>query len=213
MSDYELIPDVFVSVTPAGAYYAVSGAEDEPARRLLFGILAEPRTPTLSPARLCEWTDDDDPDRALALLHRVQSVGWVTAETVPRDVPGMRMETDMPALLRQLSDRQRALLADPEGFQLANSGFTHEAAEQLAALAAELAAIHLRYRGLLRGNLRLNAGGLATVDAAGHSQLGLWPLSVRGQGFLLVIAGAPRLERRAFADAIWGLAHRYATAA
>ena len=79
--------------------------------------------------------------------------------------------------------------------------------------AAELAAIHQRYRGLLRGNLRLNAGGLATVDAAGHSQLGLWPLSVRGQGFLLVIAGAPQLDRRAFADAVWGLAHRYAAAA
>lgn len=213
MSDYELIPDVFISVTPAGAYYAVSGADDEPARRLLFGILAEPRTPALTVARLCEWIGETDTEQVLELLHRVQSVGWVTAETVARDVPGMRMETDMPALLRQLSDRQRALLADPEGFQLANSGFTHEAAEQLAALAAELAAIHQRYRGLLRGNLRLNAGGLATVDAAGHSQLGLWPLSIRGQGFLLVIAGAPQLDRRAFADAVWGLSHRYAAAA
>lgn len=213
MSDYELIPDVFVSVTPAGAYYAVGSAEDEPARRLLFGILAEPRTPALSVERLCEWSGESSADDALALLHRVQSVGWVSAESTARDVPGMRMEQDMPALLRQLSDRQRALLADPEGFQLANSGFTHEAAEQLAALAAELAAIHQRYRGLLRGNLRLNAGGLATVDAAGHSQLGLWPLSVRGQGFLLVIAGAPQLDRRAFADAVWGLAHRYAAAA
>lgn len=212
MSEFELIPDVFVSVTPAGAYYAVASAEDEPARRLLFGILAEPRTPALSVERVCAWTGEANPDEAMALLHRVQSVGWVCAESSAREVPPMRMEQDMPALLRQLSDRQRALLADPEGFQLANSGFTHEAAEQLAALAAELATIHQRYRGLLRGNLRLNAGGLAAVDAAGHSQLGLWPLSVRGQDFLLVIAGAPQLDRRAFADAIWGLAHRYAAA-
>ena len=31
--------------------------------------------------------------------------------------------------------------------------------------------------------------------------------------FLLIVAGIPLLHRRAFADAIWGLAHRYAAPA
>ncbi len=212
MSDYELIGDVYANVTPAGAYYAASGTEDEPARRLLFGILAEARTPLLSIELLCAWSGQDSPDDALALLHRMQVVGWLDAESQARDAPAAHLERDMPGLLAQLSDGQRALLADEQGFQLAQSGFSHEAGEQLAALAAELAALHARYRGLLRGNLRLNVGGLAAVDAAGHSQLGVWPLNIGAQSFVLIIAGLPRLNSVAFSDTVWGLTRRYSAA-
>ncbi len=96
---------------------------------------------------------------------------------------------------------------------ISSSGFTHEAAEQLAALAAELTAVHQRYHGLVHGNLRLNAGGIALVDAAGHGQVCVWPLTLGSHSFLLIVAGVPLLHGRAFADAIWGLAHRYATPA
>ena len=221
MSEYELLPDVFVSVTPAGAYHAaVGGAQraasatgDDPAHRLLVGILGEPRTPEPAPERLAAWTGLTDPEAALALLHRVQSVGWGRGETVARDAPCARSEQDIPGLLGQLSAEHRALLADATGFQLASSGFAHESAEGIAALAADLAMVHARHQGLLHGNLRLHRGGIATVDAAGNSQLGLWPLAIGTHAFLLVVAGAPLFNHAAFADMVWGLTRRYATAA
>lgn len=212
MSEYELLPDVFVAVTPAGAYHAALGTDDDPARRLLLGILREPATPAPSVERLIAWSGLADPESALALLHRMQSVGWIRAEAAPREVPSTRMEQDIPDLLRQLSTEHRALLADGTGLQLASSGFTHEAAEGIAALAADLAMVHTRHRGLLHGNLRLHRGGIATVDAAGNSQLGLWPLAIGRQDFLLVVAGAPLFNHTAFADMVWGLTRRYAAA-
>lgn len=221
MSEYELLPDVFVSVTPAGAYHAaVGGAQraasttaDDPACRLLAGILGEPRTPEPTPERVAAWTGLADVDAALAMLHRVQSVGWVRAETAAREAPSARIEQDIPGLLRQLSTEQRALLADATGLQLASSGFAHESAEGIAALAADLAMVHTRHQGLLHGNLRLHRGGIATVDAAGNSQLGLWPLAIGTHAFLLVVAGAPLFNHAAFADMVWGLTRRYAAAA
>jgi len=212
MSDYRLMADVPVCVTPSGAYHAATAREDDAARRVLFGILSQPRTPVLTLPALVGWAGLGEED-ALALLHRMQFLGWIAAEPVARDVPSVHMDEDMPALLSRMSARKRAMLADAEGFQLASSGFTHEAAEQLAALAAELTAVHQRYHGLVHGNLRLNAGGIALVDAAGHGQVCVWPLTLGSQSFLLIVAGVPLLHGRAFADAIWGLAHRYATPA
>lgn len=210
MSEYQLISDTYAAVTPAGAYYAASVTEDEPARRLLLGMLGAPHTVQLTGERLREWSGFASDADALALLHHVQSVRWVCGETSPRGAPRTQFEQDMPALLQTLSSQQRALLADAGGLQLASCGFAHESAEQVAALAADLAALHARYAGLLRGNLRLRAGGIATVDAAGSSQLGVWPLAIGKQTFLLVIAGAPLFHRQSFADLIWALVSRYA---
>ena len=87
------------------------------------------------------------------------------------------------------------------------------AVEGIAALAADLAMVHARHQGLLHGNLRLHRGGIATVDAAGNSQLGLWPLAIGTHAFLLVVAGAPLFNHAAFADMVWGLTRRYAASA
>jgi hypothetical protein len=210
MSEYQLIANTYAAVTPAGAYYAATVTEDEPARRLLLGMLGAPHTVQLSTERLLEWSGLEAEADALALLHHVQSVRWVCGEATAREAPRMQFEQDMPALLQSLSSQQRALLADAGGLQLASCGFAHESAEQVSALAADLAALHDRYAGLLRGNLRLRAGGIAVVDAAGSGQLGAWPLAIGKQTFLLVVAGAPLFHRQAFADLIWALISRYA---
>lgn len=210
MSEFELEDGLYASVTSAGAYHACGRGEGGPGRDLLLGLLSEPATPRLDVGHLREWAGLQNDDQALALLHHVQQAHWVEGLPQAREAPRLRLERDAPALLEQLSDSRCALLADGDGLQLAVAGFTHEAAEQTAAWAAELAGVLERYDGLLRGNLRLRAGGLAAVDAAGNSQLGLWPLRVRNETFLLVIGGAPLLNRRAFADLVWGLVKRYA---
>jgi hypothetical protein len=120
------------------------------------------------------------------------------------------MERDIPALLKELAADGRAMLADSQGFFLSVNGFTHETAEALGALAADIGIVASRHDGLIRENLGIDSGAWSVVDAAGHSQIGFWPLFIGAQHFILVLGGEPCLHRNAFAQLVWGLARRYA---
>lgn len=209
MSELRLAEDVYVSPTPAGAYYAVAAPDDEPVRRLLFALMQAETTLTLDLPRLLEWTALADADHALDLLRRSQHLGWLQGEPVARPAPGDNMESDIPPLLAGLSGDGKVVLADGDGFYLARSGFTHEAAEELSALSADLASLHRRHAALVHHNLRLPGAAWALVDAAGNSQLGFWPLFIGGQRFALVLAGLPCFNRDGFADLVWALSKRY----
>jgi hypothetical protein len=209
MSDYAINPGVYVHVTPAGAYRAAVGKQEDRARTLLARLFALPATPLLDQEGLAELGGGNESD-LLELLYRMQELGWVTGSKTRRDAPEFNMERDVPALLAELSDIGKGLLADAQGFHLANVGFTHEVIEELAVLAASAASLHMRHAGLLENNLRLAVGGWAAVDAAGNGQLGFWPLQVGSQSFVLALAGCPNFNRQAFADLIWWLTRRYA---
>jgi len=210
MNNYLLVPDIHVAVTPAGAYHATASREVTRTRNFLFALLDQPVTPALSAQRLHQWCETESLDEALELLYRMQTVGWVRGVRTPLTAPGSHMERDIPPLLHELAAGGQAMLADADGFFLAGSGFTHEAAEALAALSADIAAVAARHEGLVRKNLGVDSAAWSVVDAAGHSQLGFWPLYIGKQHFLLATAGEPCLHRSAFAQLVWGLARRYA---
>ncbi|MFN6960710.1 MAG: hypothetical protein ACK4N6_00580 [Rhodocyclaceae bacterium] len=210
MSEYTLNPGVYVNVTPAGAYRAVVGSQNDAARALLGRLLALPATPMLDQAALADLAGGGSEDDLVELLYRLQELGWLAGSQTRREIPEFNMERDIPHLLGELSGSGKALLADAQGFYLANSGFAHESVEELAALAASAATLLARHAALLNNNLRLATGGWAAVDAAGNSQIGFWPLNVGSQKFVLVIAGPPAFERQAFADLVWWLSRRYA---
>ena len=101
------------------------------------------------------------------------------------------------------------MLADRQGFYLGTAGFTHETAEELSALSADLASLHQRHSGLLANNLGIGSGAWGVIDAAGNSQVGFWPLYVGEQRFALVLAGVPRMNQQALVNLIWILNQRY----
>lgn len=210
MSEYHLISDAHVGVTPAGAYYAASAREPTAARRMLFALLDHTVTPSLSPDKVCLWTGVRSANEAMDLLYRMQTVGWIRGLRAPQTAPNTHMERDVPALLKELAADGRALLADSQGFFLSVSGFTHETAEALGALAADIGVLATRHDGLVRENLGIDSAAWSVVDASGHSQLGFWPLYIGDQHFILVLGGEPCLHRTAFAQLVWGLARRYA---
>ncbi len=209
MSEYRLREGVYVCPTPAGAYYAVCSPEQDTTRRLLFALMAGDHTPAVNLPSLAEWTGLADPQDAMDLLHHAEQVGWIQGEPAPRRAPAGSMEAAVPGLLGQLSEDGKAVLADEQGFYLARAGFPHEAAEELSALSADLASLHRRHTGLIHGNLRLPGAAWSVVDAAGNSQLGIWPLFVGGHRFALVLAGVPCFHLLAFADLVWALSKRY----
>ncbi|RME35200.1 MAG: hypothetical protein D6786_02630 [Gammaproteobacteria bacterium] len=209
MSDYEIVPDGFLGVTPAGAYYAVSDDREEPARELLRALLEEARTPPCTPEELARLSGIPDLDSIGELVWRMEEAGWLRGLEQPRAAPDCDMEGSVPRLLAALSDHGQACLADTAGFYLARAGFPHEAAEELAALSADLGSLHDRHRGLLQNNLRLPGSAWGLIDAAGHSRLGIWPLFIGGHRFSLVIEGPPRFAQPAFSDFVWSLCNRY----
>lgn len=203
---FSLAGDYYVHPTPAGTYFAVSRPEEDAGRRLLQRLLAQAQTPALTLTGLTEWTGLDE-QAALALLYTVQSAGHVQGLPQAMHAPNEPATTLLPALLSQLSDEGRAVLADAGGLLLAAVGFKHAHSEQLAALCAELAALQRRHAAL-RAQMGLASDGWGLVSAAGYSELSFWPLYVGEARFHLVVSGQPRFNQQAYTRLMWSLAQR-----
>ena len=208
MNDYRLISDHYVLPTPAGAYIAAAHRSQDAVQRLLCSLLREQSSPLLTQQSLEAWTGLTQQDAQEALYH-AQSQRWIEGFSAPRQSPSGALETLLPTLMPELAESGRIMLADSHGFYVAASGFTHEAAVELAALSADIASLDGRHQGLLKQNLRQQCSAWSLVDAAGNSQLGFWPLFIDEQRFVLILQGQPRFNQPAFTDLAWALTTRY----
>ncbi len=186
----------FLLPTPAGAYYASAEAAEDRLRGFIRLLFAQPVTPA--------WHDEDD-----GFVQRLASVGWIQYLPEPRRAAPAPLDAALPTLLAPLSASQHALLADAHGFHLASTGFAPAAADELAALSADLASLHARHQRVIGQALRLYGSAWSIPDAAGHSQLGFWPLHVGSHRFVLVLGGVPHLNQPALVDLVWLLHQRY----
>ncbi len=209
MSDYQLINRCYVLPTPGGAYYASTTQTDEPAKRLLVALMSGEHSQLLGVPQACKWTGLKKQEDVLDLLYRMQNLGWIQGEEVSREAPSGTLEDILPSLLMNFSSTGKALLADNQGFYLASHGFSHETAEELSALSADLLALHERHKGLLNNNIGLHSEAWSVVDAAGNSQVGFWPLYIGNQRFVLVLSGVPHFNQLAFVQLVWVLSKRY----
>jgi hypothetical protein len=200
---------LFMEATPAGAFYAVSANNQEPARDLLLNLLSEPSLPMLDSTRITMWSGLQRKE-SVELVERLQELGWLTGRTNALSAPDGPLEKVLPKMLEHVSVEGKALLADDQGFYLCTSGIAHETAEALSAVSANLGSIYDRHRRLLVNNLGIREQAWTISNAAGNSQLGFWPLYIGAQRFVLVIQGRPTLNQPAFRDLVWVLAMRYA---
>lgn len=211
MQRFALVDKLYIHPTPAGAYHAVATPSRSPAQQLVRAILKSDTTPALTLEGLRQWSEIDDAEQALALLHHAQEVRWVQGFQAALRCPDGPLEEIVPDLLVKLGSQGKVLLADSQGFYLASSGFNHEVAEELSALSADLANLHERRSGLLLNNMGLNSGGWAVVDASGNSKLGFWPIYIGDLRFVLAIQGMPRLNQADLVKLIWILNLRYSS--
>lgn len=202
--------ELYAEATPAGAWYAVSTADDSAERRLLLHILQQGPILPLSEQRLQQWSQTPDLDQALAVLYRLQRLEFVGGRRDSKPVPADNLENSLPALLAALSSEGRALLSDDNGLYYAAAGFLHEAAEEIAALAGDIMALSRRHARLLKHNLGIGAQAWALSDPAGQAELGFHPLHIGPQTFILVIGGLPQLAGPAFVATVEALCRRYA---
>ena len=205
----EIIPGNYLTVTPYGAWRAVSRAEDSPERRILLAILREATSPQLTLEAACAWTGERTAEAALTPLLGLQNDASLEAWSNARSAPLGTLETTLPEFLAQLSDSGQAVLADSMGFCLAMTGYPQETGEALAALGADMLSVAERQSAALAklGDHLLDGWG--NVDAAGISGLSFWPMHVGRTRLALTVSGRPRFNQRAFADLVWALYVRY----
>jgi len=208
MDTFEINPDLFVNITPRGAYYAVQDNNDDATRLVLVRLLNREDTPPLSEEIVSEITQMEQQDGS-SMLHRMQTLGLISGQKEQEYAPKQNLEDILPDLLGALCDSKKVLLAEHSGLYLGASGFPHEAAEELAAVSASLSEVYQRHKNLLQGNLRFNQHAWGLIDAAGNSEVGFWPLYVGYNQFALIIHGMPQLNRPAFKQLVWSLMRRY----
>lgn len=206
---YKLLEGMYLSPTPAGAYYAAASQKKDAGRQFMMSLMADEESPLLNEASLARWAKIQPDTNIQELLYRLQELGYIQGENAPRHPPLGSLEEVLPPLLGQFSSIEKALLSDALGLYIATAGFPHEAAEEISALSADLADLHARHKGLLEGNLGFSTSNWGLIDAAGNSQIGLWPLHIGTYRFVLVVSGMPILNQPQFTDLVWLLARRY----
>lgn len=208
MNSFTINDGLYINITPRGAYYAVQDDTKDVTRNVLIRLLKRNETPLLNSetiAELCGMNEEDGSN----LIHRMQTLGLISGQQEVESAPDENFEDILTNLLGSLSESKKVLLAEHSGLYLGASGFPHEAAEELAAISANLSEVYQRHKGLLHGNLRFNQQAWGIIDAAGNAEVGFWPLYVGFNQFALVIHGMPQLNRPAFKKLVWSLMRRY----
>ena len=136
-------------------------------------------------------------DSALNLLYRLQRLEFLYGGEKPAEIPQLQDDT-LENLLPNLSDSQKALLIDQDGFYFANSGFHHEAAEEVAILASEAIRLSERHALLIKNNLNIYQNAWGLCDPTGQSELTFFPIYINDMKYILVTGGAPQLHKEAF---------------
>jgi hypothetical protein len=191
----DIINDVYIQVTPAGAFYCLSEKDKNNAsRKILSNIMLHGDQQKASMDMVKIITEIDNEDTAADELIRLQKIGFIGGFSFPHPKVSGNMETVMPSLLKTLSDKGRSLLSDNNGFYLCASSIPHESAENLAAMSADLMRVQATHERLLANNLHIPASGWGMIGPSGLSTLGIWPLYVNDNEFLLTVIGVPKLQ-------------------
>jgi len=202
------LPDKYILPSPAGAYYCIASSDTDPAKRFLQNLMADKEAMHLDAETLDRLIISENIEHDQILSH-IEKLKWLQGFDQKTQIPAGTLEEALPEILQQLSSDDKALLADDQGLYLSSSGFTHEAAEELSALSADLSSLYLRHKGIIKGNLNINSSAISFVDAAGYSQLGFWPIYIGALKFVLVVSGVPRFDQAAFVNLVWMLHKRY----
>lgn len=196
-STLSLQTNLYPHITPAGAFYAVANKSVSASRTLLANILKAEGNQPITQEKLLEWSEATDLDSALNLLYRLQRLEFLYGGEKPAEIPQLQDDT-LENLLPNLSDSQKALLIDQDGFYFANSGFHHEAAEEVAILASEAIRLSERHALLIKNNLNIYQNAWGLCDPTGQSELTFFPIYINDMKYILVTGGAPQLHKEAF---------------
>ena len=203
-STLSLQTNLYPHITPAGAFYAIANKSVSASRTLLSNILKADSQQPITQEKLLEWSETSDIESALNLLYRLQRLEFLYGGDTPEENFELQDDT-LANLLPHLSDSQKALLIDHDGFYFANSGFNHEAAEEVAILASEAIRLSERHALLIKNNLNIYQNAWGLCDPTGQSELTFFPIYINDTKYILVTGGTPQLHKEAFVTLVRAL--------
>lgn len=198
---------LYFQVLPAGAYYATFSSEAEEMRALLLQLLSADTSVPYMPTLMQKLTGRDE-EGAMAMLEEMCTRNFVELVPDPHPIADGPLEKVLPELIAPLGEG-KVLLADEQGFSLAQKGFAPEEEEAVAGLAADVMMLAERHDQLINSRLGLYGCSWALVNSVGQSDLGFWVITVGRERFLLIIEGMPYLNRQPFVDLTSVLIRRY----
>lgn len=209
MSHFELDTSLYVIPSPAGAYFSAASPEQSKIKNLIIHLMRGRKSVRLDSEKLKKWTSSNSDDNAFKILYQAQKEQWIQGVEDMINLPDQSLENTLPNLLSTLTTTGNVLLADNEGLSVHAVGFSANAAEELAALSADIGLLHERHHSVWQSHLDLSTSAWGVIDAAGNTHLGFWPLYIGQQRFVLCIEGIPRLNSPNLVTLIWLLNNRY----
>ncbi len=199
----------FIQPTASGVYYAVEDSKSNPCRDTLLRLMRAKQIPEFSEEFVGQCIGKYS-GGARSVFDTLGKAGFISASSVPVDMPEKNLDTLFLDTLPCLSDQERVVLTDSgRGFCLGFCGFTPTQAEELAVLSSSLSVLYERNQHLLQSQLSINQSAFGIIDPAGHSELGFWPFYIGNNVFTLIISGLPQFNCLAFKQIIWVLVQRY----
>ncbi len=199
-----------LTVTPLGALFATSNAEESTAKQVLVKMLTMQSSVLLNNENILELTGLNDIELAEAVLYQLQVKHYVQAEDEEVIVPDINISEELPTYLRLLSSTGRAVLTDRNGFLISHAGFDNAVVEEISAISSQFTNIYQSYRESLSGLFGDRYSTVGLINNQGISQVGFVILNIAGEIFTLTIGDTPFLNQRTFRDIVWLLAYRYA---
>ena len=200
--------DQYISPTNKAIFETMMSTQENPHEKAIKQLLAAPELVKLSQEFLLEWLQTDDLEAAVLTLKEMQAQNLIKGlKSNPPLVTGASDEA-LNACMTKLSD-QACLLANDQGFQLANAGFVKDHADELAAVAAELNSFHLKRVQQLVDKGVIDSNIWSILSHQANSRLSFWPLHTDHQKFILIIKGPTQFNNNGLLDLARVLMNKY----
>lgn len=209
LADYQFTGSYYLLPTPKGAFEALTHPNRSQTQQFILRLLQDPSTPLSNADTVTILLDGCNRETAIEIIFEAQSEGWIQGFGEAQKLPNSPVDQILKKSLAKLSSSGQALLTDMNGCPIADTGFDTICSQQLAVLAAELAAIHNRHAGFLAQTLAIDHPGWGIIDPLGSSKIGSWVLNTGKHRFILLVNDMPNLNRQDFVTMAWLLVHRY----
>lgn len=193
----------------AGVYHLACQPSQTSAKKLFSDILRRTHTRIITTHEVQRIMEINSHQRFTEEMQTILSLGWLEEHDTPFQLPDDALEELLPQLLTVLSSTGHTFLSDSHGFPLFSSGFPKKDVEALSAMSAQFSSIYDKYHAVIQRTAQSPTQAWGMIDAAGNSNMGIWPISIGNHGFNLLIQGIPKLDHPNFVILVWLLYSRY----
>ncbi len=195
--------------TASGVYHAACQPDRTPAALWFTEMLRSLHTTSMSLTAIKNIMSIHSKVEFARLLEEIVSMGWLEEHDHTLYAPVGGISEVAPNLLTTLSSTGKGLLVDDQGLCLVSVGFDANYIDEIAAMSVRCSSLVHEYHDTLKDHTISSTGACGLVDAAGHNQIGVWPIFLNDRRFGLVLQGVPKLNNPNFTQLIWALYSRY----